>query len=69
MQRGRQKTDFVEEQRAAVRGLEESGLGLARIGERAALIAEELCFEQCLGDGGAVDGDERTIAARPRLMN
>ena len=32
-------------------------------GEGTALVAEEFAFEQCLGEGGAVDGQERAIAA------
>ena len=57
--------DLVEEDRAAVRGLEQAGLGLAGVGERALLEAEELRLEQGLGDGGAVDVDEGTARARP----
>jgi hypothetical protein len=37
--------------------------------KRAALIAEQLGFEQGLGDGGTVDGDEGTGAARSGLMH
>jgi hypothetical protein len=65
----RQVRHFVEEQRAAVRGLEESvaiGLG-AR--EGALAIAEELALHQVLGDRAAVDGDERLLAARAVEMD
>ena len=39
----------------------EAGLrsAVVRAGERAALVAEQLALEQALGDGGAVDADER----------
>src|SRR5262245_65293230 len=33
-------------------------------GERAFFMAEELAFEQVLGDGVAVDGDERAVLLR-----
>ena len=55
--------DLVEEEDAAVGGLEEAGLGAAGIGEGAALEAEELGFEQGVGDGGAVDVDEGAVVA------
>ena len=38
--------DFVEEDRAAVGLLEQPALLLARVGERAALVAEQLALEQ-----------------------
>ena len=57
---------LVEEDRAAVGRLEEPRLGLAGVGEGAALEAEQLGLEQRLGDGRAVDVHER--AARPRAV-
>ena len=36
----------------------------ARVGEGAALVAEQLALEQRVGDGGAVDRHERPLAAR-----
>ena len=51
--------------RAAVGGLEEPRLGLARVRERAALEAEQLRLEQGLGDRGAVDVDERPAGRGP----
>ena len=38
-------------------------------GERALLVAEDLAFEQRLGNGRAVDGDERKRRARTQLMD
>jgi hypothetical protein len=57
----RQVGDLVEEQRAAARGLKEPvtiGFGT---GERSLPIAEELAFHQVLGNGSAVDGNERVF--------
>ena len=56
--------DLVEEERALVRQLELAELLRVRVGERAALVAEELALEQRLGDGGAVERDERLARAR-----
>ena len=65
LERRRQEPDLVEEHRAAVRGLDETDLGVARVGEGAALVAEKLRLEQGLGNGGAVHLHERTGATRP----
>ena len=56
--------DLVEEQRAAVRLLEQAGLGGLGVGERAARVAEQLVFDEVRRDGRAVDLDERALAAR-----
>ena len=53
--------DLVEEERAAVRGLESAVALLGGAGERALLVAEELGLEEGLGERGAVDGDERLL--------
>ena len=60
----RQIADFVEEQGAAVRQLEFSGLARAGAGERAFLVAEQLGFEQVLRNRRAVDRDKRTVGSR-----
>ena len=60
--------DLVEEKDAAVSGVEESGLGVAGVGERAAREAEELGLEKRQGQGGAVDVHERGVAARADAM-
>ncbi len=57
-----QLADFVEEQRAALCGLEHSRLRLDRAGERAAHVAEQLALEQRVHDRRAVDRHKR-----PRL--
>ena len=63
LERERHLADLVEEQGAAVGHLELAGLARHGAGEGALLVAEELAFEQGLGERGAVDGDERL--ARP----
>ena len=60
---GRQEAHLVEEERAAVGRLEETGLGLTRIGEGPALEAEQLGLEEGVGNRGAVDLDERSRRA------
>ena len=69
LQRERHLGDFVEQQRAVLRLLELAGLGGARAGEGAFLVAEEGGFEQVLGDGGAVDGHERPVVPRGVAVN
>src|SRR5262245_12460643 len=65
----RQLADLVEEQRPAPRELEPALLARVRAGERAALVTEQLRLEQRLGQGGAVDLDERHRPARRVVMN
>src|SRR5262245_41144583 len=61
--------DLVEENGAAVGQLEEARFALVRAGEGPLLVAEELALHQRLGDGRAVDGDERPLAPIRHLMN
>ena len=56
----RQLADLVEEDRTAVGALEPARLLPVRAGEGAPLVAEELALDQALGQGPAVDPDERT---------
>ena len=51
--------DFIEQQRAAARLLELADAARHRAGERALFMAEQLGFEQVLGNRGAIDRDER----------
>ena len=55
--------DLVQEQRAAVGQLEFAPPPADGAGKRAALVAEQLGFDQFLGNGRAVDFDERTEVA------
>src|SRR5262249_36911942 len=56
--------DLVEKQRPALGLLEAPASLLLRAGEGAALVAEELGFEQVLGHRCSVDRDERLLGAR-----
>ena len=56
---GRGAVDLVEEDGAGVRRLEPAGAVLDGAGERALDVAEQLAFEQALGQGPAVDADVR----------
>ena len=58
-----QQPDLVEEDRPAMRGLEQPGLRLPRVGEGAPLESEQLGLEQGLGDGRAIHVDERPAGA------
>src|SRR5437899_13108375 len=51
-----------------MRELELARLALRRAGERAFLVAEELRFEQRLGNRSAVDRDKRSIGARAQRV-
>ena len=55
--------DLVQEQRAATGLLEPPDPPRHGAGERALLVAEQLGFEQMVGDRGAVDRDERALRA------
>ena len=61
--------DFVEEERAPARELEQAAFALARVGKCAALVSEELRLEQVLGDRRAVDCDERLLRIRAGIVN
>ena len=58
LQRRRDLADLVEEERAALGGLDAPGLVADRAGEGAARVAEQLAREQLLGQRRAVHGDE-----------
>jgi hypothetical protein len=60
--------DLVEQERPPFRHLEEAFLVSGRAGERAFLVAEELRLDQVLGNGGAVDLDERPLGALAVVM-
>ena len=58
-----QFADLVEQERPAIGLNEEAGAGRAGVGEGAAHVPEQLTFQQRLGYGGTVDGDEGASAA------
>ena len=64
LEAGRELADLIEEERAALGGLDPAGLVADRAGEGAAGVAEQLAGQQLLGERGAVDGDERPRAPR-----
>ena len=64
-----QETDLVEEDRPAMRCLQQARLGASRVGEGAALEPEHLGLEQRFGDRRAVDIHEWTVPARARPMD
>ena len=61
--------DFVEQQRAAIGFLEFANAPRHRAGEGAFLVTEQFALEQLLGNGGAIDGDERLVLALGFLVN
>ena len=69
LQRVGHQADLVEKDRPAMCHLQEAGLGLPRVGERAALESEKLRFEQCVRNGRAVDVHERRSCPRPGLVD
>ena len=59
LQAGVHLRDFVQQQGAAIGLLELADAAGQRAGEGALLVTEQFAFQQVLGDGGAVDRDER----------
>src|SRR5262249_21664503 len=60
--------DLVEEDRPAVRDLEQPHLRAGRAGERAPLVAEQLRLEQLARERGAVEVHDRLVGARALLV-
>src|SRR5262249_25942937 len=69
LQRQLDVTDLVEEQGAAVGGLEQARLGRLGVRVGAALVAEELGLEKRGRNGGAVDLDEWPAAPRALVVD
>jgi hypothetical protein len=63
LDRKRHVADFVEEQSPAVGEFETPFAIPHRARERALFVTEQFAFEEMLGKRGAVESDERTIAA------
>ena len=68
LQRQRHVADFVEEHRAAVGLFEQAPSALARVGERAAFVTEQLALEQRVGQRRARDVHERPGGARAQRV-
>src|SRR5262245_16526774 len=64
-----QGVDLVEEEAPARGNLEQARLRAPGVGEGPRLEPEQLGFEHGLGNGRAVDVDERSLGARPALVN
>ncbi len=64
-----EKPDFVQEDRAAVRGLEEPRLRPGGVGERPPLEAEQFRLKQGPRDRGTVDLDEGAVAPGTPLVD
>ena len=69
LERQRQLADLVEQQRAAVRLLEQARPVSRGARERPLHVAEQLGLEQRVGDRGAVHRDERLRPSRARPMD
>jgi hypothetical protein len=65
----RNVADLVEEEGSALRGFEQPLVGCTCSRERTSLVAEQLAFEQALGQGGAIDSDERSLGAAAPLVD
>ena len=61
--------DLVQEDGPSVCKLEETPPGVDSAGEGALLVPEELTFQQRLGQGGHVDGDEGPVPSGREVMN
>src|SRR5258706_15867414 len=56
---GRQLANFIEEDSAAVGGLEQASLGSFRSGESTAFLSEKLAFDQSRYEGPKIHGHEQ----------
>ena len=66
---GRGAVHLVEKNAPGVRSLEPAGPVVDRAGERALDVAEELAFEQALGECSAVDADVRAGEPRAEVVD
>ena len=53
--------NLIQEDGSAVGRLELADLLVGGPGERPFLVAEQLAFQQALGEGGAIEADERPL--------
>src|SRR5205807_1911311 len=67
LRKGAHVADLVKKYRASLRGLQLPLARTARAGERPALIAEQLAFQEAIGNGGAVDAD-KGLEASPAVL-
>src|SRR5208283_1316405 len=62
-------SDFVEEQRTAIGGLDESRLCRFSPGEGTFFVAEQFRLDESFGQGGAVQADVRLVTPPPGLYD
>src|SRR6185295_15852428 len=65
----RQLSDFVEKNSSTGGEFKLSLTTIVGAGEGAALVSKQFILDQRFRNGGAVDGDERMIAAAREMMN
>src|SRR6266496_6298671 len=69
LHRRRHITDFIEKNRALLRGFEQA-LAVGRgAGERAFDVAKQFRLEKGLGESAAINRDERFLRARAEIVN
>ena len=68
MQLGSELADLIEKDGTAFGHLELALFLSDGSGEGALLVSEQLTFEECLSEGGAVDGDEGFGGARAEAV-
>ena len=61
--------NLVQEYRAPIGGLQQTGFGLHRSGEGAFFMAEQFVGHQLLGKGAAVEGHEPLVAPETELVD
>ena len=61
--------DLVEKDGPLIRQLEEPTSRIDCTRERSLFVSEKLAFQECLGEGGNVHGDERSMAPRREVMD
>src|SRR5271156_6326438 len=61
--------DLVQQQRSSFRQFKASGTSFECAGKRSPFVAEDLTLNQSLWNRGAIDGNERLIAARTEFVN
>jgi len=66
---GRERGDFVEDDRAGASEFETAEFAVDSAGERAAFVAEELAFDERGRKRGAVDFEKGRVAARTEFVN
>ncbi len=69
LQTHRHIADLIEQQRAAVGGLEQAFLRSSSTGEGAFFMTKEFGLEKVLRHGTAIDGDERLVAPGTRFVD